>query len=64
MLLRNDQTDRLLQDLVEGLHALEEQSDSASWDKARLYQPVDKVLVQSGRWSKLILKTIRAGVAL
>src|SRR5215213_7407419 len=28
------------------------------------YQPVDQVLVSSGRWSKSILKTIRAGVAL
>src|SRR5215218_6333600 len=29
-----------------------------------LYQPVDEVVVSSGRWSKAILKTIRAGMAL
>src|SRR5690349_21304429 len=28
------------------------------------YQPVDEVVVQRGRWSKPILKTIRAGTAL
>jgi hypothetical protein len=28
------------------------------------YQPVDEVVVPSGRWSKPILKTIRAGTAL
>src|SRR3954454_57297 len=28
------------------------------------YQPVDEVVVSSGRWSKAILKTIRAGMAL
>src|SRR5215213_11539184 len=31
---------------------------------SNLYQPVDEVVVQPGRWSKPLLKTIRAGTAL
>jgi len=36
-LLRNDTTERLLQDIVDGLHELEQRSDASSWEKAARY---------------------------
>src|SRR6476620_9232672 len=38
-----------------------EAEERAAREKADLYQRVDEVVVQPGRWSKPILKTIRAG---
>src|SRR5215216_4903109 len=54
-LIEEENTDEILSDLAE---------DAINPAAAAAYQPVDEVVVQPGRWSKPILKTIRAGPAL